>query len=236
MTKKSVDMRLHGTQNGMDICSVVPLDYPGAFEDEEMVKRALSALRRGPIRFHRNNVIACEGDAADYIFLVVSGIVRTCRMFQNGARSIVAFYLPGDLAGWADAKHSLSVEAATDAMVLFLKRSALLSVATRESPVASFLLAATTNELRRTQEHASLINRNAKSRVTSFLIDLWNRSGKTRDLHLPMSHQDIADHLGLTIETLSRTLTRMERSELITRTSHRTIAIRDRLLIADSMN
>ena len=236
MTKMSVDKRLHSTQDGRDTCAVVPLDYPEAFADEEMVKRALSALRRGAIRFHRNNVIACEGDAADYIFLVVSGIVRTCRMFQNGARSIVAFYLPGDMAGWADAKHSLSVEAATDAMVLFLKRSALFSVASQDSSVASFLLAATTNELRRTQEHASLINRDAKFRVKSFLVDLWNRSGKIGDLHLPMSHQDIADHLGLTIETLSRTLTRMERSGLLVRTSHRTIAIRNRLLSPDSMN
>src|SRR5262245_66671783 len=104
----------------------VPAYCPDPFGDEQTVNRALSALRRGPIRFYRDNVIACEGDSADYLFLVVSGVVRSCRTFQNGTRSIVAFYLPGDLFGWSDLKHSLSAEAATDAVVLLLKRSALL--------------------------------------------------------------------------------------------------------------
>jgi len=108
------------------------VDFPEAFANEKILKRALSALQRGPIRFHRNNVIACEGDTADYMFLVISGVVRHCRTFQNGTRNIVAFYLPGDLFGSTDADHHLSVEAAADAMVLFIKRSALFSIATRD--------------------------------------------------------------------------------------------------------
>ena len=101
--------------------------------DPELVNRALCALRRGPVRYHRNNVIVCEGDPTDYMFLVVSGTVRTCRTYETGTRSIIAFYLPGDLLGWTNAaKHSLSVEAATDALILFLKRSVLLSVASQE--------------------------------------------------------------------------------------------------------
>src|SRR5215831_3493936 len=74
-----------------------------AFVDEQTLKRALSALQRGPLRFYRNNVIACEGDSADYIFLVVSGVVRSCKTFECGGRSVVAFYLPGDLFGfWSE--------------------------------------------------------------------------------------------------------------------------------------
>ena len=201
------------------------------FVDERSVKRALSALQRGPIRFHRNNVIACEGEAADYIFLVVSGIVRSCRTFQNGNRNIVAFYLTGDLFGWSDQKYSLSVEAATDAMVLFLKRSALISVAARESRVASFLLDVATSELRRTQEQAVLMGRSAKSRVATFLTDLSRRLRRPNAIDFPMSHQDIADHLGLTIETLSRTITDLQRSGLVSRAGTRTLILRnDRLL------
>ena len=65
--------------------------------------------------------------------------------FTNGSRGVVAFYLPGDLFGWSDQKrHSLSVESVTDATVLFLKRSALVSVAARESCVAAFVLEVTT--------------------------------------------------------------------------------------------
>ena len=77
---------------------------PKTFVDDRTLKPALSALQRGPIHFRRNNVIACEGVAANYIFMVVSGVVRSCKTFRNGTRNVVAFYLPGDLFGWDDQK------------------------------------------------------------------------------------------------------------------------------------
>jgi CRP/FNR family transcriptional regulator, nitrogen fixation regulation protein len=201
-------------------------------DDQQLLNRAICALQRGPVRYHRNNVVVCEGDPADYMFLVVSGTVRTCRTYQTGNRSIIAFYLPGDLLGWTNsAKHSLSVEAATDAIVVFFKRRALLSIASRESRIASSLLAATTNELRRTQEHALLISKSAGCRVATFLTDLWTRLGKTKQIDLPMSHQDIADHLGLTIETVSRVITNMERSGLVRRVSHQKLILQNRLAL-----
>jgi CRP/FNR family nitrogen fixation transcriptional regulator len=197
-------------------------------DEQKLVQRTIVALRRGPIRYHRDQVIVCEGEPADYIFLVVDGIVRSCRNFQNGARSIAGFYLPGELFGWTDLKHLLSAEAATNAMVLYLKRSALLTVAASDSRIASFLLAATTNELRRTQEHVLLMSRSARCRVATFLLDLSRRLGTAKYLDLPMSHQDIADHLGLTIETVSRTITELERAELIARISPRTLILLNR--------
>src|SRR5215475_7261445 len=196
--------------------------------DQRLVQRTIYALRRGPIRYRRDQTIVCEGDAADYMFVVVDGIIRSCRTFKNGARSIAAFHLPGELFGWADPKHQFSAEAATNAMVLYLKRSALLSIAAHDSRIASFLLAATTCELRRTQEHALLISRGAKCRLATFLLDLSSRLDATEYLDLPMSHRDIADHLGLTIETVSRTITELQRSGLIARKSPRTLALLNR--------
>jgi|SRR5215467_338878 CRP/FNR family nitrogen fixation transcriptional regulator len=201
-------------------------------QDEPTLKQALAALQRGPIRFRRNNVIACEGDDADYIFLVVSGVVRSCKAFKNGGRSVVAFYLPGDLVGWADQKCTLSIEAATDAMVLFIKRAGLMSIAAHETRVANFLLAIATNELQRAQDYAVLMTRSAKCRVITFLTDLSKRLGKKNYIELPMSHQDIADHLGLTIETLSRTITQLQRSELIARASLRKLTVRNALALS----
>ena len=195
--------------------------------DEPTLKQALAALQRGPIKFRRNNVIACEGDAADYVFLVVSGVVRSCKTFENGGRNVVAFYLPGDLFGWGDQKCTLSVEACTDAMVLFIKRDGLMSIAAQENRVASSLLSIATNELRRAQDHAVLMSQSAKARLVSFLTDWSKRSGGTRHVSVPMSYQDVADHLGITIETISRTLTALERSELITRVSPHTLTIRN---------
>jgi CRP/FNR family transcriptional regulator, nitrogen fixation regulation protein len=205
--------------------------------DRQLVNRALCALRRGPVRYHRNNVIVCEGDPTDYMFLVVSGTVRTCRTYETGTRSIIAFYLPGDLLGWTNAaKHSLSVEAATDAIIVFLKRSVLLSVASQERGFANTLLAATTNELLRTQEHAMMISRNAQCRVAKFLTDLWTRLGKTACLDIPMSHQDIADHLGLTIETVSRVITNLERAGLVRRVSPQKLILQNQLALRHMLN
>jgi CRP/FNR family nitrogen fixation transcriptional regulator len=90
---------------------------------------------------------------------------------------------------------------------------ASLRLPARELPA---LLRATTNELARAQD-VLLMSKSAKFRTATFLTDLWVRLGKAQYLDVPMSHQDIADYLGLTIETLSRSITDLERSGLISR-------------------
>ena len=212
------------------------VDFFEALGADRALKRTLSALQRGPFRFCRNNVIAAEGDVTDYIFFVIKGVIRSCKIFEDGARSIVAFYVPGDVFGWSDLTHSLSIEAATDTELLFVKRSAFLSIASREIRVANFLLTATSNKLRRAQEHGLLLSRSAKFRVAKFLIDLWTRLGKAKYLDVPMSHQDIADHLGLTIETVSRAITDLERSGLITRVSRQQLLLQNRFALGHMMN
>ena len=226
--------KLHIVASKPDKFSAIGADFSDAFCSEQALKHALSALQCGPIRFHRENIIACDGERADYLFLVVSGVVRSCRTFENGSRSIVAFYLPGDLFGWPNV--DLSVEAATDAIVLFIKRKSLLTLAARENRIGNFLLEIMTTELRRAQEHALLMGRDARSRVVTFLTELSRRSGKLPCLDLPMSHRDIADHLGLTIETLSRVITGLERTGLITRASARKLIIRDQLALECAMD
>jgi CRP/FNR family nitrogen fixation transcriptional regulator len=207
--------------------------FSGRFVGQRTIKDTLSALQPGTRRFRRNQVIAVEGEAADYIFLVVNGVVRKCKNFEHGGRSVVAFYLPGDLFGWSKQKHSLSIEAASNAAVMFIKRSALISLAARDSGVAALLLDIATSQLRRAQKHALLMSMMAKSRVASFLIDLGQRSKTTTNsIKLPMSHQDIADHLGLKRETLSRTITELQRRGIVTRSGARTLTVdKKRLLL-----
>jgi CRP-like cAMP-binding protein len=147
--------------------------------DQQTVRDSIFALRRGPIRYRRGAMIACEGDPTEYIYVVVSGVVRSCRTYRDGSRGIVAFHLLGELFGWSgEPVHSLSLEAATDALVLFFKRSALLAAAMQDSRIASYLLAATTTELRHTQAYSLLMSRSAECRVTTFLIDLSKRLEK----------------------------------------------------------
>jgi len=204
--------------------------FSGRFFDERAIKDALLALQPGTRRFRRNQVIAHEGDVADYTFVVVSGVVRKCKNFEQGGRSVVAFYLPGDLFGWSEEKHSLSIEAASNTVVMFVKRSALVSLAAREFDVAALLLDIATSQLRRAQKHALLLNMMATSRVASFLIDLGQRSMTENSIKLPMSHQDIADHLGLKIETLSRMITILQRRGIVTRSGPRTLTVDNKRL------
>jgi CRP/FNR family nitrogen fixation transcriptional regulator len=185
--------------------------------DDASLQRKLSALQRGPVRFYQNNVIALNEDVADHLMFVVTGVVRSCRNGKSGNRSVVSFYLPGDFVGWVDARLSLSIEASTDTELLFIKRTGLVSLAAQNVRIANVLLTATTNELARAQEHVLLMSKSAKCRTGTFLSDLWVRLGKAQYLDVPMSHQDIADYLGLTIETLSRTITDLERAGLIAR-------------------
>ena len=190
---------------------------------------SILALRRGPIRYRRNAMIVCEGDPTDYILLIVKGVIRSCKTYRDGSRGIVAFHFPGELSGWSnDPIHSLSAEAAAETLVLFLKRSALFAAALRDSRIAAYLLATTTNELRRVQEHSLLLRRLAECRVATFLIDLSTRSGNATSIELPMSHQDIASHLGLKIRTLSRSITALEKSGSIARASIEALLLRDR--------
>jgi len=191
--------------------------FAKVFDGNATLQRTLSALQRGPVRFYQDSVIALNEDVADYLMFVVRGVVRSCKVCKSGNRSIVSFYLPGDFVGWVDAKLSLSIEAATDTELLFIKRKGLVSLASQNVRLANVLLTATTNELARAQEHVLLMSKSAKCRAATFLSDLWVRLGKAQYLDVPMSHQDIADYLGFTIETLSRTITDLERSGLIAR-------------------
>jgi len=191
--------------------------FAKVFDGNATLQRTLSALQRGPVRFYQDSVIALNEDVADYLMFVVRGVVRSCKVCKSGNRSIVSFYLPGDFVGWVDAKLSLSIEAATDTELLFIKRKGLVSLASQNVRLANVLLTATTNELARSQEHVLLMSKSAKCRAATFLSDLWVRLGKAQYLDVPMSHQDIADYLGLTIETLSRSITDLERAGLIAR-------------------
>jgi len=109
--------------------SQLPVGVWADLPSNQALKNALAALRTGPICFRRNQVIACEGDIADYVFFVVSGVVRSCRTFLNGERSVVAFYLPGDLFGWDNETRPFSIEAASDAMVTLIRRRGLSALA-----------------------------------------------------------------------------------------------------------
>ena len=171
-----------------------------------------------------------EGEPAEYLYMVVSGAVRTYKVLVDGRRQICAFHLRGDFFGLeADEAHSLSAEAITNSKVLQIKRSALMAQAERDREVAQQLWAMTGGELKRVQAHVLLLIKTAKERVAEFLLEMAERMPTTDEgVELPMSRQDIADYLGLTIETVSRTLTDLEKQEAISLPNSRRVVLCDR--------
>jgi CRP/FNR family transcriptional regulator, nitrogen fixation regulation protein len=179
--------------------------------------------------FSRNSEIYGENEPADYLYKVISGSVRTYKILSDGRRQIGAFYLPGDFFGLEmGEEHSFSAEAISDCRILVIKRSAVTALAARDNDVARELWTLTGQELHRVQDHMLLLVQTAQERVVSFLLEMAARTPAANAVDLPMSRQDIADYLGLTIETISRTLTHLESTAAIELPSSRRIVLRNR--------
>jgi CRP/FNR family transcriptional regulator, nitrogen fixation regulation protein len=182
-----------------------------------------------PMSFARNTEIFGEGEPAEYIYKVISGAVRTYKILADGRRQIGSFYLPGDVLGLdCGDDHTLSAEAIVEAKVLVIKRSAMMALADRDKTVARELWAMTRHELQRVQDHILLLIKSAQERVAAFLLEMANRLPAGNFVDLPMSRQDIADYLGLTIETVSRTFTQLENAATIEVPTSRRIVLRNR--------
>jgi CRP-like cAMP-binding protein len=190
-------------------------------------------LMGASMSFARNAEIYGEGEPADYLYRVVSGTVRTYKVLADGRRQIGSFYLPGDIFGLeAGEEHTFSAEAITESKVLVVKRSALEALAERDNDVARQLWNLTGRELRRVQDHILLLIKTAQERVAGFLLEMAERRSSGNAIELPMSRQDIADYLGLTIETVSRTLTSLENADAIEVPTSRRIVLRNRLALS----
>lgn len=186
-------------------------------------------LMGAPMLFARNVEIYGQDEPAEYLYKVIRGAVRTYRVLHDGRRQIAAFLLPGDVFGLeAGATHRASAEAIADSVVLVIKRSAVLALAERDPEVARQMWTLTAQELGRAQNHMLLLVRNAQERIAAFLLEMAERRPGADSVELPMSRQDIADYLGLTIETVSRTLTQLEAEAAIALPTSRQVVLRNR--------
>ena len=167
--------------------------------------------------FDRNEEIYGEDEPADFVYKVVSGAVRTSRILSDGRRQIAAFHFAGDIFGLEPGEvHSLCAEAITECRIALVKRVAVNRAADRDCGAARELWGVTALSLQRLQDHMLLLGRKgAMERVSAFLLEMAGRGGGAKAIDLPMSRTDIADYLGLTIETVSRSLTQLEREGVI---------------------
>jgi CRP/FNR family nitrogen fixation transcriptional regulator len=167
------------------------------------------------IAFRRDEEIYAQDEDVDWLFRVVSGVVRTSRLTADGRRQVGGFYYAGDIVGLeTDRQHLFSAEALTNVEVQAIRRSAVRAFA-GDVELDRAILDATRLELVRAQSHMLMLSlKNAREKVAAFLVSLVP-SGQTDMVEMAMSRQDIADYLGLTIETVSRMLSQLQDEALV---------------------
>ena len=187
-------------------------------------EQSTTAPSRKVPTYVRSQQVFGQGDAATSFYHVLSGAVRTSKLMADGRRQIDAFHLPGELFGFERGlRHRSMAEALGTVQIAAYDRCCL-----EDSTLTAFAQLAIATAMERAQDHAVLLGRcTALEKLAGFLIDLANRL-QTDIVALPMDRYDIADHLGLTMETVSRTLWQLDHQSLISIVHTRKIWIRDR--------
>ena len=191
---------------------------------------ARGAISIGKRVLRRGEELFAEGEDAEYFFKVVSGTIRTYKLLSDGRRQIDAFHLGGDIFGMETGEqHRFSAEAADSATVMTYRRRGFASLAHDDPALGSQIMSCMMHSLERAHDHMLLLGRKtAQEKIATFLLGMAARISTTDRFDLPMQRSDIADHLGLTIETVSRTLTRMVKDGLIKlATAGRSIVLSD---------
>jgi CRP-like cAMP-binding protein len=190
-------------------------DEPVTLNDHLAALRPFATL----LHFLRNETIFCEGETADQVYQIIIGTVRLCRHTSDGRRNIIEFLLPGDLIGFLECPDQpATAEAVTDVMLMSYPRSGFDRLAASNPAIRLRVLCYLSASLLEVQQHLFVLGcQNAKERVASFLVRLAERMdiGASNRLDLAMGRQDIADHLGLTVETVSRTISALRADGIV---------------------
>ena len=161
--------------------------------------------------------ICVEGEETETFYKVVSGVVRVCKFLNDGRRQIEAFHVAGEIFGLElGPERVLAAEAVTDCSLISYRRRNVEQQAKSDQVISQQLFQHAMQGLARAQSHSLLLGRRgAAEKVAVFLLEWAAKAGKGDSLHLSMSRQDIADYLGLTIETVSRSMSQFERDGVI---------------------
>ncbi len=201
-----------------EACEVRDLTLCGPLDDQEMNR--LCELLQG-MDLPSGATIIEEGEPAEFVFNVTGGVVRLFKLLPDGRRAITGFLFPGDFLGLSHQEtHACSAEALSPVMLCRFPRRRLEGLFGDMPKLERRLLGIASNELAAAQDQMVLLGRKtASEKIASFLRMMVHRQTERRvprnPVHVPMSRADIADYLGLTTETVSRTFTQLKSSGLI---------------------
>ena len=169
-----------------------------------------------------------EGDPAGQIFDIADGVLRVYKVLADGRRAIVGFIYPGDVLGVSfQRRYPFTAEAVTDVKVRRVSRGRFFSLVNKSPALRPQLFALLCDEMSAAQDQMLLLgHKSAEERVVSFLLAVHRKSAVGNDIQLPMGRLDMADYLGLTIETVSRMMTSLTRRGLIAAAGRQALTLR----------
>ncbi|TWB41853.1 Crp/Fnr family transcriptional regulator [Nitrospirillum pindoramense] len=211
-------------------CTVRTLTVCAALEAEEL-RRLAEILQT--TRFDAGHTVFGEGEPAETLYNVTSGTVKVYKLLPDGRRQITGFLLPGDFFGLSvNDSYAYTAETVTPVSLCRFPRRRMEALLDEFPKMQRRLFSMASNELAAAQDQMLLLGRKtAKEKICSFLLLLSQRASrrghKTNPVHVPMSRADIADYLGLTTETVSRTFTQLKTSRVISLLEGNKVQIQD---------
>jgi len=220
-----MSMQLGSSMTG----AALPVFAHGSWKNATIERDGASATTGCSVQFAQDREIYGEGDTATVFFKVVEGVVRTCKFLSDGRRQIDAFHVAGDVFGFeAGVEYRLSAEAVCNCRLTSHRRRGLEELAATDLALSQQLFLYAMQGMARAQDHSLLLGRrSAVEKVAAFLVEWARHAGGCQTIILAMTRQDIADYLGLTIETVSRTLSQLERDAVIEIPTAREIRLKD---------
>jgi CRP-like cAMP-binding protein len=195
----------------------------------------IKSIPAGSILFH-------EGDDAYAVYEIIEGVCRSSMVLSNGRRQIISFGYPSDFVGVShDCKYHYECEAITDMKVRVFRKNACSARSDTDPDFSDRMLKYMAAEVCGMQEHFMMLGKkSATEKLASFLIAIADRScthdGQVIKISLPMSRIDIADFLGLTIETISRTFTKLRKDGIVEFDGSKTVVILEPSILLNVSN
>lgn len=204
------------------VCSAVPPETARELE-----------TRSGDLRLDTGQLLAREGDARKYVFTVTGGALRRVRMLPDGRRLVAGFLMPGDYIGFSGApRYRHSIEAIVPSELCAVSRADMVSICANHPGLEHELYERACVELDDTRHNLMALARmTPPERLATFLLDMARRRRRGGDpdvVHLPMTRADIADFLGLTVETVSRSFTRLRNDGVLSLDDPQHVRLLDR--------
>jgi CRP-like cAMP-binding protein len=168
-----------------------------------------------------------EGEDAQFVYKLVTGSVRVCKTLTDGQRHISCFHVPGDVFGLErTATHRMGAEALEASQVLMFRRSQVERLIASDLDAAHQMLEIFVGKLDNAEAHMFRLGRqSALQRVAAFLVEMERRLGPRDSLELPMTRRDMADYLGVSIETVSRSISQLQRQHALNRSEPRRLVL-----------